>query len=91
VHQAIAPVPLDHLKGELRRSRRNLLPADLAHHSDSQLAGALLKQLVAAHLGTRSPKARSQLHEVPLEDQQVLVGTNLTVRGEGIHLHKVLK
>jgi hypothetical protein len=36
VHQAIAPVALDHLKGELRLGGWNLLPADLAYHTDSQ-------------------------------------------------------
>jgi hypothetical protein len=29
-HQAIAPSTLDHLKGELLRSRRDLLPTNLA-------------------------------------------------------------
>jgi hypothetical protein len=87
-HQAIAPVALDHLKSELQLSRRDLLPADLAYHTDSQLAGTLLEQAIASHLRTRTSKARGQLDQVSLEDQHVLVGADLSVCSGSIHLHK---
>ena len=61
---------------------------DLAYHMDSQLAGVLLEQLIASHLGMRSSKVRGQLHQVPLEDQHVVVGVDLSVRGRRVHLHK---
>jgi hypothetical protein len=31
---------------------------------------------------------RGQLHQVPLEDQHVVVGADLSVRGKRVHLHK---
>jgi hypothetical protein len=55
---------------------------------DSQLAGTLLKQAIASHLGTRTSKARGQLNQVSLEDQHVLVGADLTMCGRNVHLHK---
>jgi hypothetical protein len=88
MHEAVAPVALDHLKGELWRSGRNLLPADLANHMDRQLMGTLLKQVVASHLETRASKVRGQLHQVPLKNQHVVVGADLSVCRRGIHLHK---
>jgi hypothetical protein len=87
-HQAIAPVALDHLEGELRGGRRDLLPVDLANHLDSQLPGTLLEQAVASHLGTRTSKARGQLNQVALEDQHVLVSADLSVCSRSVHLHK---
>jgi hypothetical protein len=61
---------------------------DLANHTDSQLPGTLLEQAVASHLGTRPSKAHGQLNQVPLEDQHVLVGADLTVCSRSVHLHK---
>jgi hypothetical protein len=87
-HQAIAPVALYHLEGELRRSRWDLLPADLANHLVSQLPGTLLEQAIASHLGTRASKARDQLNKVALEDQHVLVSADLSVCSRSVHLHK---
>jgi hypothetical protein len=88
VHQAITLVALYHLEGELQRGRRDLLPADLAYQTDSQLAGTLLKQAIASHLRTRMSMPHGQLNQVSLEDQHVLVGADLTVRGRSVHLHK---
>jgi hypothetical protein len=51
-HQAIAPVALDHLEGELLRTRWDLLPVDLANHLVGQLPCTLLEEAVASHLGT---------------------------------------
>jgi hypothetical protein len=90
-HEAIAPIALDHLKGELRRSRRDLLPADLANDSESQLAGTLLEQTVTPHLGARASEVGAQLHQVALKDEHVSVGTDLTVCSRGVHLHKILR
>jgi hypothetical protein len=90
-HESIAPIALDHLKGELRRSRRDLLPADLANDPVRQLSGTLLEQTVTPHLGARASEARGQLHQVALKDKHVLVGTNLTVCSRSVHLHKILR
>jgi hypothetical protein len=61
-HKSIAPRALDHLKGELWRGRRDLLPADLANDLICQLAGTLLKESVALDLRTRAFETRGQLH-----------------------------
>jgi hypothetical protein len=91
VHEAIGPVALDHLEGELRRSQRDLLPADLANDLESQLAGTLLEQTVTSHLGARASEVGAQLHQVALKDEHVSVGTDLTVCSRGVHLHKILR
>jgi hypothetical protein len=49
-HQAIAPSALDHLEGELLRSRRDLLPADLANDLVRQLSGTLLEKTITSDL-----------------------------------------
>jgi hypothetical protein len=90
-HEAIAPVALDHLEGELWRGGWDLLPADLANHTDRQLTGTLLKKLIASDLRTRTSETRAQLHQVALKDEHVLAGTNLTVCSRSIHLHKILR
>jgi hypothetical protein len=90
-HKSIAPSALDHLKGELRRSRRDLLPADLANDPIRQLAGTLLEQTVTPHLGVRASEAGAQLRQVALKDEHVLVGTDLTVCSKSVHLHKILR
>jgi hypothetical protein len=61
-HHTLVPGVLGHLEGELLRSGRDLLPADLADDSVGQLAGALIKEAVASHLGTRVSEALSQLN-----------------------------
>jgi hypothetical protein len=91
MHESIAPSALDHLEGELLRSRRDLLPADLANDLVCQLSGTLLEQTVTPHLGARASEACGQLHQVALKDEHVLVGTNLTVCSRSIHLHKILR
>jgi hypothetical protein len=88
MHQTIAPSALSHLKSELLGSRRDLLPTDLADDLVSQLPGALVEEAVASHHGARASKAVSQLHEVALENEHILVGTNLTVCSGSVHLHK---
>jgi hypothetical protein len=90
-HEAIAPVALDHLKGELRRSRRDLLPADLANDPERQLVGTLLEQTVTPHLGARASEVGAQLHQVALKNEHVPVGTDLTVCSRCVHLHKILR
>jgi hypothetical protein len=87
-HQAIAPSALNHLEGELLRSRRDLLPADLANNLVSQLPGTLLEETVTSDLRTRASETRDQLHQVALKDEHVLVGTDLTVCSRSVHLHK---
>jgi hypothetical protein len=91
MHESIAPSAVDHLKGELLRSRRDLLPTDLANDPIRQLSGTLLEQTVTPHLRARASEARSQLHQVALKDEHVLVGTNLTVCSRSFHLHKILR
>jgi hypothetical protein len=90
-HKSIAPSAFDHLKGELRRSRRDLLPADLANDPERQLAGTLLEQTVTPHLGARASEVGAQLHQVALKNEHIPVGTDLTVRSRGVHLHKILR
>jgi hypothetical protein len=85
---AIAPSALSHLKSELLGSGRDLPPADLANNLVSQLLGALVEEAVASQLGARASKAVSQLHEVALENENILVGTNLTVCSGSVRLHK---
>jgi hypothetical protein len=87
-HQVIAPSALNHLEGELLRSRRDLLPADLANNLISQLPGTLLEEAVTMHLRTRASETRGQLHQVALKDEHVLVGIDLTVCSRSVHLHK---
>jgi hypothetical protein len=87
-HQAITPSMLNHLEGELLRSRQDLLPADLADDLVSQLSGTLLEEAVTTHLRTRASETRGQLHQVTLKDEHVLVGTGLTVCSRSVHLHK---
>jgi hypothetical protein len=91
MHQSITPGTLNHLEGEPLTNRRDLLPADLADNLVSQLSGTLLEEAVTTHLGTRASETRSQLHQVALKDEHVLVGTNLTVCSRSVHLHKVLR
>jgi hypothetical protein len=57
-HKSIAPRALDHLEGEIWRSRQDLLPADLANELVRQLAGTLLKETVASDLRTRASEMR---------------------------------
>jgi hypothetical protein len=57
-HKSIAPRALDHLEGELLRSRRDLLPADLANHLVRELLGTLLKKAIASDLWMRASKMR---------------------------------
>jgi hypothetical protein len=90
-HKSIAPSALDHLEGELLRSRRDLLPADLANDLVRQLSGTLLEETVTSDLRTRASETRDQLHQVALKDEHVLVGTNLTVCSRSVHLHKILR
>jgi hypothetical protein len=90
-HQAIAPSMLGHLESELLGSGRYLSPVDLADSLESQLPGALVEEAVASHLGARASKTESQLHEVALENEYVLVGTDLTVCSGSVHLHKILR
>jgi hypothetical protein len=90
-HKSIAPSALNHLEGELLRSRRDLLPADLANDLVCQLSGTLLEETVTSNLQTLASKTRNQLHQVLLKDEHVLVGTNLTVCSRSVHLHKILK
>jgi hypothetical protein len=61
-HKSIAPRALDHLKGELWRGRRDLLPADLANDLVRQLAGTLLEEPIVSDLRTRASETRGQLH-----------------------------
>jgi hypothetical protein len=90
-HKSIAPSALDHLEGELLRSRRDLLPADLANDLVRQLLGTLLEKAVTSDLRTRASETCDQLHQVALKDEHVLVGTNLTVCSRSVHLHKILR
>jgi hypothetical protein len=90
-HKSIAPHALDHLEGELLRSRRDLLPTDLANNLVRQLVGTLLEKTVASDLRTRASEMGDQLHQVTLKDEHVLVGTNLTVCSRSVHLHKILR
>jgi hypothetical protein len=57
-HKSIAPSALDHLEGELLRSWRDLLPADLANDLVCQLSGTLLKKMVTSDLRTRPSETR---------------------------------
>jgi hypothetical protein len=91
MHKSIAPCVLDHLKGELLKSQRDLLPVDLANDLVRQLSGILLKKVVAPDLRTRASETRDQLHQVTLKDEHVLVGTNLSVCSRSVHLHKILR
>jgi hypothetical protein len=91
MHKSIAPSVLDHLEGELLRSRRDLLPADLANDLVGQLSGTLLEETVTSDLWMRASETRDQLHQVALKDEHVLVGTNLTVCSRSVHLHKILR
>jgi hypothetical protein len=61
-HKSIAPRALDHLKGELWRGRRDLLPTDLANDRARQLVGTLLKESIASDLRMRASEMRGQLH-----------------------------
>jgi hypothetical protein len=90
-HKSIAPCALDHLEGELLRSQRDLLPADLANDPVRQLSGTLLEQMVTPHLGARASEVCGQLHQVALKDEHVLVGTDPTVCSRSVHLHKFLR
>jgi hypothetical protein len=90
-HQAIAPSTLNHLEGELLRSRWDLLLADLANNLVSQLPGTLLEEAVTPHLGAWASKSRGQVHQVTLENKHALVGTDLTVCSRSVHLHKILR
>jgi hypothetical protein len=90
-HKSIAPRALDDLEGELLRSQRDLLPADLANDPVRQLSGTLLEKAVASDLRTRASETRDQLHQVTLKDEYVLMGTNLTVCSRSVHLHKILR
>jgi hypothetical protein len=76
-HQAITPCALNHLEGELLRSRWDLLPTDLANNLVSQLPGTLLEETVTSDLWTRAFELRDQRHQVALENEHVLVGTDL--------------
>jgi hypothetical protein len=87
-HKSISPSALNHLKGELLRSRRDLLPADLANDLVRQLSGTLLEETVTSDLRTRASEMRNQFHQVALKDEHVLVGTNLMVCSRSVHLHK---
>jgi hypothetical protein len=91
MHKSIAPSVLDHLEGELLRSRQDLLPADLANNLVRQLSSTLLEEMVTSDLRKRASETRDQLHQVVLKDEHVLVGTNLTVCSRSVHLHKILR
>jgi hypothetical protein len=88
MHHAVAPSALGHLKGELLRSGRGLLPADLANDGPSQLAGALVEEVVASYLGAWASKTVGQINKVALKNDHLLVGTDLTVSNGVVHLHK---
>jgi hypothetical protein len=90
-HKSIAPSTLNHLEGEPLGNRWDLLPVDLTDKLVSQLPSALLEKTVTSNLRTRASETRSQLHQVALKNEHVLVGTDLTVCGRSIHLHKVLR
>jgi hypothetical protein len=90
-HESIAPRALDHLEGQLLRSRRDLLPTDVANDLIRQLSGTLLEKTVALDLRTWASETGDQLHQVALKDEHVLVGANLTVCSRSIHLHKILR
>jgi hypothetical protein len=90
-HQAIAPSTLNHLKGELLRSRWDLSPADLVDNLVSQLPGTLLEEAITPHLGAWASKSRGQLHQVTLENEHVLMGADLKVCSRSVHLHKILR
>jgi hypothetical protein len=62
MHKSITPRALDHLEGELLRSRQDLLPADLANDLVRQLSGTLLEKAIASDLWTRASETRDQLH-----------------------------
>jgi hypothetical protein len=64
---------------------------DPADNLESQLPGALVEEAIASHLGARASMMESQLHEVTLENEYVLVGTDLTVCSRSVHLHKILR
>jgi hypothetical protein len=82
---------LDHLEGELLRSGQNLPPANLADNLESQLPGTLLKEAETPHLETRAFEMCSQLHQIALKNEHVLVGADLTVCSRSAHLHKILR
>jgi hypothetical protein len=90
-HESIAPSTLNHLKGEPLGDRRDLLPADLTNELEGQLPSALLEETVTSNLRTRASETRGQLHQVALKHKHVLVGTDLTVIGRSVHLHKILR
>jgi hypothetical protein len=90
-HKSIAPSTLNHLEGEPLRDRRDLLPADLTNELEGQLPSALLEEPVTSNLWTRASETRGQLHQVALIHEHVLVGTDLTVSGRSVHLHKILR
>jgi hypothetical protein len=82
---------LNHLEGEPLGDRRGLLPADLTNKLESQLPSALLEEMVTSNLRMRASETRSQLHQVALKHEHVLVGTDLTVTSRSVHLQKNLR
>jgi hypothetical protein len=82
---------LNHLEGEPLRDRRDLLPTDLTNKLEGQLSSALLEKTVTSNLRTWASETRGQLHQVALKHKHVLVGTDLTVSGRSVHLHKILR
>jgi hypothetical protein len=49
-----------------------------------------VEEAKASHLRARMSEMVSQLYKVALEDNDLVVGTNLTVRKDVAHLHKIL-
>jgi hypothetical protein len=90
-HKSIAPSTLNHLEGEPLGDRWDLLPTDLTNKLEGQLLSALLEETVTSNLRTRASKTRGQLHQVALKHEHILVGTDLTVSGRSVHLHKFLR
>jgi hypothetical protein len=90
-HKSIAPSTLNHLEGEPLGDWRDFLPADLTNKLESHLPSALLEETVTSNLRMRASETRGQLHQVALKHEHVLVGTDLTVSGRSVHLHKVLR
>jgi hypothetical protein len=91
MHKSIAPSTLNHLEGEPLGDRRDLLPADLTNELEGQLSSVLLEESATPNIRTRASETRGQLHQVALKHKHVLVGTDLTVSGRSVHLHKILR
>jgi hypothetical protein len=56
--------------------------------SQASSRGALVEVVVASYLGAWASKTVGQLNKVMIENDHLLVGTDLTVSNGVIHLHK---